>query len=136
MTWSYTGNPVDSAKDEIRFLVGDTVTAAQLVSDEEIAYVVALHPKVAGRANYAAASMIAYTIAGTFASKRNKTVGSLSISYGEQSDKYSTMAANYGRLSTMGINGKGANRTAKPLLFGGGGTFLGPNDENNDSYSD
>ncbi len=135
MSWSYSGDPSFSSKDEIRFLVGDTVTTAQMITDEEITYALTLHPKVSGKANYAAASLIAQSIAGSFASQRSKTVGSLSISYGEQNQKYQSMADKYGMLASKGIDGKGPNRTAAPLLFGGGDTYLGPNDERNESYS-
>ena len=38
MTWTYSGDPATNARDSIRFLVGDTDTNAQLVSDEEIAW--------------------------------------------------------------------------------------------------
>jgi len=40
MTWTYGGNPAANTRDQIRFKVGDTATADQLVSDEEIAYAV------------------------------------------------------------------------------------------------
>lgn len=38
MSWTYSGNPADSNKDAVRFLIGDTVPARKLVSDEEIAF--------------------------------------------------------------------------------------------------
>lgn len=38
MTWSYGGNPTSSKKDEVRYLVGDTTTTDQQLSDEEISY--------------------------------------------------------------------------------------------------
>ena len=38
MTWTYSGDPATNARDSIRFLVGDTDTNDQLVSDEEIAW--------------------------------------------------------------------------------------------------
>jgi hypothetical protein len=38
MTWTYSGNPSSSDKDAIRYLIGDTDTNNQLLSDEEIAY--------------------------------------------------------------------------------------------------
>lgn len=34
--WSYSGNPSASTKDQVRFLVGDTDTNNQMLSDEEI----------------------------------------------------------------------------------------------------
>lgn len=38
MTWSYSGDPATSQKDEVRFLIGDTDTKEQLLQDEEIQY--------------------------------------------------------------------------------------------------
>lgn len=38
MTWSYSGNPSASSKDAVRYMIGDTNTNNQLLSDEEIAY--------------------------------------------------------------------------------------------------
>lgn len=43
MTWTYSGDPSDSDKDAVRFLVGDTDTTDQLISDEEIAYLLVVH---------------------------------------------------------------------------------------------
>ena len=39
MAWTYSGDPSSSARDAIRFLVGDTDTNDQLVTNEEIAWV-------------------------------------------------------------------------------------------------
>jgi hypothetical protein len=39
MAWTYSGNPKSSAKDEVRFLIGDTRQAFGFLSDEEITYV-------------------------------------------------------------------------------------------------
>lgn len=38
MTWTYSGDPSQSPKDEIRYLVGDTKEDDPLLSDEEIVY--------------------------------------------------------------------------------------------------
>lgn len=40
MSWSYSGNPKDSIKDEIRFLTGDTVETDSYLTDEEIEYII------------------------------------------------------------------------------------------------
>ena len=36
MTWNYSGDPAKNAKDEVRFLIGDTCESDKLVQDEEI----------------------------------------------------------------------------------------------------
>lgn len=38
MAWSYTGNPGASAKDQVRFLLGDTDECDQLLQDGEITW--------------------------------------------------------------------------------------------------
>lgn len=38
MTWTYSGDPGASALDELRFLIGDTNVSSQLLSDEELNY--------------------------------------------------------------------------------------------------
>jgi len=41
MTWTYSGDPSSNDRDTVRFLVGDTDTTNQIVSDEEIAWALA-----------------------------------------------------------------------------------------------
>jgi hypothetical protein len=43
MTWSYSGNPGASDLDEVRFLIQDTDTNEQLLSNEEINYLIAAY---------------------------------------------------------------------------------------------
>lgn len=43
MPWSYSGDPSKSAKDTVRFLIGDTDKDDQLLQDGEIAYLLGLH---------------------------------------------------------------------------------------------
>lgn len=40
MSWTYTGNPKDSKKDECRFLLGDTLEESPIMQDEEIQYII------------------------------------------------------------------------------------------------
>jgi hypothetical protein len=40
MTWTYTGDPADSLKDEVRFLMGDILDTDPLVQDEEISWAI------------------------------------------------------------------------------------------------
>lgn len=43
MGWTYSGDPANSDNDTVRFLVADTDTNDQLISDEEIAYLLDEH---------------------------------------------------------------------------------------------
>jgi hypothetical protein len=40
MTWTYSGNPGASDLDEVRFLIQDTDSTAQLLSNEELTYLI------------------------------------------------------------------------------------------------
>lgn len=88
MTWSYSGNPASSNKDEVRFLIGDTDTTDQLLSDEEINYTL-----VESGSNYQAAHDSAYAIASTFARMASsKSVGDLSLSFSDRAASYYQVA--------------------------------------------
>lgn len=83
--WTYSGDPTLSARDEMRFLLGDTVEAQAVFSDEEIDYLLTQSSNV-----YLAAALGAETAASMYVSSSNgsvstKTVGALSISYDDAS---------------------------------------------------
>jgi hypothetical protein len=86
--WTYSGDPISSAKDEVRFLTGDTdVTKPWTLQDAEINYAVTLYsaaPPVIGQNFYAAwtcAKSILAKLKGVVASK---SVGDLHIAYVNQ----------------------------------------------------
>ena len=95
MTWTYSGNPASTARDEVRFLSGDTDTTDQQVTDEEIAWALSENSSNA----YTAASVIAYAISAKFARKADKSVGDLSLSYSQLSKQYAELGA---RLRSQG----------------------------------
>lgn len=77
MTWSYSGDPGDSALDEIRFLIQDTDTNDQLLSNEEITYLFDAY----GDAYSAAVAAVGVLIAkASKVAEESKTVGDLSLS--------------------------------------------------------
>lgn len=89
MTWSYSGNPGSSDKDAVRFLVGDTDTNDQLLSNEEIDWVILQ----AGDSQYQAAHDAAYAIASKFSRMAtSKSVGDLSLSYADRAKAYFDLA--------------------------------------------
>jgi hypothetical protein len=83
MTWTYAGDPSANSRDAVRFLVNDTNTSDQLVSDEEIAWAVAEEANV-----YFAAASVAGAIAASFARKTGFNVDGLSKSYGQKYLEY------------------------------------------------
>lgn len=83
MTWTYTGDPADSTKDEVRFLVGDTVQSDQQVQDEEISYAIS-----AESSTLRAAVRVARAIAAHYARSVEKQVGDLKIKAGDTYKNY------------------------------------------------
>lgn len=93
MTWTYSGNPGASALDEVRFLIQDTDTTDQLLSNEEITY---LLNQFANDAFGAAISAVTALIAkGSRVTEESKTVGdlSLSIKSGARVQQWQTLLA-------------------------------------------
>lgn len=77
MTWSYSGDPGASNLDEIRFLIQDTDTDDQLLSNEEINYLYDSY----GDAYSAAVAAVGVLIAqASRAVEESKRVGDLSLS--------------------------------------------------------
>lgn len=76
MAWSYSGDPGASALDEIRFLIQDTDTNDQLLSNEEINYLYGVY----GDAYSAAIACIVALIAkASRSAEESKKVGDLSL---------------------------------------------------------
>lgn len=88
MSWSYSGNPASSALDAVRFLLLDTDIQSQLLSNEEINYLLS----VENDNIYEAAIRGAIQASAKFGRKGSKSVGDLSIEYGAQADFYQSLA--------------------------------------------
>lgn len=77
MAWSYSGNPGASNLDEVRFLIADTDSTSQLLSNEEINYLLTAY----GDAYAAAvASVVALIAKASRTVEESKKVGDLSLS--------------------------------------------------------
>lgn len=87
MTWTYSGDPSDSTRDAVRFLVGDTDTTDQLISDEEIDFLIGKH----GSLNRTA-SESARAIAAKFARLMSRSIGGLSADFGAKYRQYMELA--------------------------------------------
>lgn len=77
MAWSYSGDPGASALDEVRFLIQDTDTTDQLLSDEELSYLITSYED-AYSAAVAAVGVLIATASRT--AEESKRVGDLSLS--------------------------------------------------------
>lgn len=88
MAWSYSGDPSTSDKDAVRFMVGDTNNADQLMQDEEINFAVAREGSA-----LKAAVVIARAIAAKFSRQADKAVGDLRIDLSQKAKAYHALAA-------------------------------------------
>jgi len=105
VSWTYSGDPAASSLDAVRFLVGDTDTDDQLVTDEEIMYLLAQVGNV-----YAAARDAARAITAKFARMPDQSVDGLSYRYSQRAASFSALAARLDRQSSM--------RSAGPVAGG------------------
>jgi len=114
MAWTYSGNPADSTKDAVRFLVGDTDTTDQLISDGEIAYLATVH----GAVNRVA-SEAARAIAAKFARLMNRSIGGLSADFASKYRQYLELADNIlakDELKPVSLYISGFNRADKDAV--------------------
>jgi len=91
MSWSYSRDPQDSSLDEVRFLVGDTDSDDQLISDEEIEYLIAKWTPVYG-SNIMVAAMAAESIAAKFAREVAYAADGVSVGVQELQQKFDMLA--------------------------------------------
>lgn len=87
MTWTYS-DPSTNDKDAVRFLVGDTDTNDQLVSDEEIEFFIEEFPS----SKYHAAAEVAESIAAKFAREVSHSGDGLSYSAEQLHQNYAALA--------------------------------------------
>ena len=88
MTWTYNAS-VSTDRDKIRLLIGDTDTNDQLLSDEEIDFVITQQPNV-----YYSAAQCCETIAGKFGRDVSTTLEGMSIAKRQRFENYLNMANN------------------------------------------
>lgn len=75
MTWSYSGDPADDDLNATRFLIGDTDSSDQLVSDEEIEFLISSEDSV-----YLAAATALEALSSKFARENSISGDGLSVS--------------------------------------------------------
>lgn len=100
MAWTYSGDPANSPRDEIRFLVGDTKETPQSLTDDEIAYLLSKNDGAIRRA--AADAAEAMGAGYVELSVTSKKMGDLSLSYA-----YETTYKRYYDLASKIRSGSG-----------------------------
>jgi hypothetical protein len=92
MTWSYSGDPGDGGVDEVRFLVMDTDVADQLISNEEIEYIITKWTPVYG-SPLMSASMVAEAISAKFTREVGYSADGVSVQVEALQQKYNDLAS-------------------------------------------
>ena len=130
MTWTYSGDPAANARDAIRFLIGDTDTDDQLLSDEEIAWV---NTEASGTATgttalYDAGARCCLAIASKLAREADKSIGDLSVSLSQRAGAYREQAAH--------LKGLSGREGGVPVPYAGGITITDKDidQDNSDIY--
>lgn len=88
MTFTYGGDPSANNRDAVRFLIGDTVSADPLITDEEIAWLLSERGGV-----YPAAIQACETIAAKFARLADSQVDDVNVKLSQRAAGYRTLAA-------------------------------------------
>lgn len=97
MTWSYSGNPGSSAKDAVRFLIGDTDQCEQILQDGEITWVLSQY----NNAPMNAAIRCCEAAVAKFTRLVDESVGSVSMSYSQRMKAFQELKATLvNRLAT------------------------------------
>lgn len=97
MTWLYSFNPGYSAKDQVRFLIGDTDSKDPLLQDEEILWVLTQY----NNSPMNAAIRCCESIVAKFSRLANESVGQVRIDFKQKAEGYTKMMTILkGRLAT------------------------------------
>lgn len=99
--YSYSGDPSKRPIDKVRFLLGDKNMDQAIFTDSEINFLLTEN----GQNAYFAAADLATTQAGSYSSYADKTVGPLSIRYGEQANRWTALSKD---LRSRGTRQSGA----------------------------
>ena len=130
MAWTYSGDPSANARDAIRFLIGDTDTTDQLLSDEEIAWVnsEASGTSTGTTALYDAAYRCCLTIASKLAREADKQIGDLSVSMSQRAKAYREQASS--------LKERSGREGGVPIPYAGGITISDKeiDEENSDIF--
>jgi hypothetical protein len=93
MTWSYSGDPSTSEKDAIRFYIGDIDDSLQVLSDEDIKFLIdTWGPKY--KSTILTAAVAAEMIANHFAREVSVSADGVSVGSNELQSKYNLLAEN------------------------------------------
>jgi len=96
MAWTYSGNPSNSSKDAVRFLIADTKVEDSFVTDEEIEWSL-----VQSNTNiYGAAAIVARALSAQFSTLADEEIGPLRFKYAERAKNYEKVAIRFENSSS------------------------------------
>ena len=99
MTWTYTNLPSTVTRDAVRMLAGDTSSANQLVTDEEIAYFTATYSN-----NYMAAAEVCDAIAAKLSYQVDTNNEGLSVSASQRAKAFTERAKDLRKKSNRSVS--------------------------------
>ena len=89
--WSYSGDPAASDRDQVRFYIQDTDQGRQLLSDEEIDFVLVQWTEAFNSPLYCAA-VCAEVLAAKYAGEITVSADGVSVDQGQLQTKYNDLA--------------------------------------------
>lgn len=95
-SWGYSGDPSASDKDSVRWLVGDTDVANQLVSDEEILWALTKFSNL-----YSAAALVCDQLASERSEGGRRKIGDLEVEAGRSGKAFESKAKKFRRLAAL-----------------------------------
>lgn len=99
MSWSYSPGGTDPL-DQVRFIIGDTVTTDQQLQDEEITVAIGMRSNV-----YAAAAICCRSLASKFSRSVDQgAVGPSYVKYSQMAIAYRNMAVSFDQISLTSGN--------------------------------
>jgi hypothetical protein len=99
MSWTYSGNPGYSAKDQVRFLIGDTIQSDPILQDGEVDWLLSQYNNVPINAAIRACE----AIISKFSRLADESVGQVKISFSQRCEGYrKTQVMLRNRLATEG----------------------------------
>lgn len=129
MSWSYSGDPSLSTKDQVRFWLQDVDETMPLLSDEELLWLYETHGKDMHGGEIWAAAIAAEVLANRFAREVSISADGVSVQLSELQDRYEKLALNLrdawhqfgsaasGDFASVLID-EGIDPSIKPLMFG------------------
>ena len=126
MTFTYVGDPSLSARERVRFLIGDTESTDPHLQDEEIAWLLSIH----GDDIWETARAAAENIGISYAHRANysKTIGDLSIS-----EQFATSADQFYKLANKIKDQR--YRLAPPMPIVNSSSIVSTDDRNVEDYN-